>query len=103
MSETIDAGSEPSKAWYQLCFEELGALAEELPEPQWLHGDWPDWVANAGREIVKTFFPVAQLNSDIEMSPRILGAILGHQIAGLNALCDSFQIPNPRPRESRSR
>lgn len=95
MSETIDAESEPSKAWYQSCWDELGGHSQAVPQPHWLEGDWPDWVANAGREIAKTFFPVAQLKSDGEMSPRILGGILGHQIAAVNALCETLQDPEP--------
>ncbi|EDY21115.1 hypothetical protein CfE428DRAFT_1408 [Chthoniobacter flavus Ellin428] len=74
--------------WYQRCFEELGVLPENLPEPQWLEGEWPEWVARASREVMSAFLPIAELGSELKATPRMLGGILGHQIAAFNALVE---------------
>ena len=79
MEQGPDSELQVERPWYEILLDDLRALngGDGLPEPHWLDREWPEWVANAGREIAKTFYPVAHLTLDFEMTPHFLGPFLG--------------------------
>jgi hypothetical protein len=83
---TIPESDGSEKPWYQVSFEELRDGCPDGVEPQWLAGELPAWAAKAYREILKTVNPTAQLRDELEVTPRMLGGVLGHQIAAWNEM-----------------
>ena len=86
MEESSGEGSAAEKPWYEVSFENLNEGFSPALEPHWAADEWPEWVANALREVMKTMMPVAQLRDGMKTTPRMLGGILGHQIAAWNEM-----------------
>src|ERR1700680_4990508 len=67
--------------WLEEIVDRIDAAFGELPEPFWLNGNWPAWVANVGRELSKTFYPTAKLKVSESWEPGEVVAMLEQQIA----------------------
>jgi hypothetical protein len=66
----------------------LNRIAEEIDKIECFSTEWtlpddggPPWVANVEREFARAMFPVAKLKTSKVLTPRLIGAILGHQCA----------------------
>lgn len=58
----------------------------------------PAWVEKLEREVGATMFPVAKLKEELKLTPKLLGAIIGHQCASAVWMMEWFynEIENPR-------
>jgi len=78
---TID-GKQRQQDWLERLREEFLKLEPLFPFPHWVHdGDGPKWVQNVEREVGATMYPLAKLKDGNYMTPRRVGAILGHSCA----------------------
>ena len=51
-----------SPRWLRRIVSWMEKSEDEIPEPEFIKGDFPEWVQNVIRELVATFFPVGKLN-----------------------------------------
>jgi hypothetical protein len=66
--------------WLRRLADEFVKLESSMPVKDFLpESDGPAWVANLEREVGAAMFPVAKLKKDLVLTPRRLGAIIGHQ------------------------
>ena len=50
-----------SPLWLRRIVGWMEKSEDEIPEPEFIKGDLPEWVQNVIRELLATFFPVAKL------------------------------------------
>jgi len=80
-STTIDP-EERRKAWLRRLGEEFLKLEPLMPLTNPLpDGGSPKWVQNVEREVGATMFPVAKLKDELNLTPRRMGALIGHSCA----------------------
>ncbi len=91
-------GEEPKadREWLRRIVARVERAEKKLPEPYWLSGEWPTWVSNVGRELLKTFHPTAKLKVSPNWEPGEVGAILGQQVAYLDSFEDLVQLPEEK-------
>jgi hypothetical protein len=71
---------ERQQKWLRRLADEYIKLETSCPAPNFLPDEGcPKWVENLEREVGATMFPVARLKEKFELTPRRLGAIIGHQ------------------------
>jgi hypothetical protein len=88
---------ERQKQWLRRLADEYIKLESKLPAstnflPE--EENCPKWVANLEREVGATMFPVAKLKEELKLTPRRLGAILGHPASPRRA---TVILTRPRP------
>lgn len=68
--------------WLRRMADEFSKLEAAMPMENFLpETEGPPWVQNLEREVRAAMFPVAKLKEGLDLTPRRLGAILGHQCA----------------------
>jgi hypothetical protein len=78
---TVDAVRR-RKQWLRRLAEEYIKLESSMPVENFLPDKGcPGWVEKVEREVGATLFPVAKLKEEPNLTPRRLGAIIGHQCA----------------------
>ncbi len=77
----LDPASHRAK-WLRHLGDEYIKLEAFMPVLNFLPDEGcPKWVENIERQVGVTMFPVAKLNEELKLTPRRMGAILGHQCA----------------------
>jgi hypothetical protein len=61
----------------------------EVPEWEFVKGEYPPWVKALSREIIGTFFPVVKLNGERPWTPGEIGAMAGHKLALMRGFEDA--------------
>jgi len=84
------------REWLRRIVARMERAYDTLPEPYWLTGEWPAWVKNVGRELLKTFHPTAKLKVSPHWEPGEIGALLGQQIAYFDSLEDLTRPPEEK-------
>ncbi len=85
------------REWLRRIVARMERARKKLPEPAWLNGEWPTWVENVGRELLKTLFPTAKLKVSPNWEPGEVGAMLGQQIAYFDSLARLMEVPSEEP------
>jgi hypothetical protein len=68
--------------WLKRLAEEYIKLESTMPMMNFLPDEGcPKWVGNIEREVGASMFPVAKLKDECKLTPKTLGAIIGHQCA----------------------
>jgi hypothetical protein len=68
--------------WLRRLADEFIKLESAMPMANILpDAGCPQWVENLEREVGATMFPAAKLKEELKLTPRRLGAIIGHQCA----------------------
>ena len=68
--------------WLRRLVDEYIKLESSMPVENFLPDlGCPKWVENIEREVGATMFPVAKLKQEFKLTPRSLGAVIGHQCA----------------------
>lgn len=82
MSEKPNGAGPDCGAWLRKLCEEFVKLELRLPVENLLPEDGlPKWVQNLEREVGSALYPVAKIKEDLNLTPRKVGAILGHACA----------------------
>jgi len=69
-------------AWLRRLADEFIKLESSMPMANFLPDEGcPQWVDYLEREVGATMYPVAKLKEELKLTPRRLGAIIGHQCA----------------------
>jgi hypothetical protein len=89
-------GEEPKadREWLRRIVSRMERAENKLPEPPWLNGEWPKWVENVGRELLRTFHPTAKLKVSDNWEPGEVGAMLGQQVAYFDSLARMMGVPD---------
>jgi len=77
-----------SPLWLRRIVGWMEKSEDEIPEPEFIKGDLPEWVQNVIRELLATFFPVAKLNRQQPWTAAEVGALAGHKLAYCHALLE---------------
>jgi hypothetical protein len=73
---------EERKAWLRRLGDELLKLEPLFPiKNLFPEEDLPKWVQNVEREVGATMFPVAKIKDDLNLTPKRMGALIGHSCA----------------------
>ena len=88
--------SNDDREWLRRIVARMERAYAMLPEPYWMSGEWPAWVKNVGRELMKTFHPTAKLKVSPHWEPGEVGALLGQQIAYFDTWPDMVQLPEEK-------
>src|SRR5262249_24799067 len=83
--------------WLKRIVARMERAQNRLPEPPWFSGEWPTWVQNVGREMMKTFHPTAKLKVSENWEPGEVGALLGQQIAYFESVGQMSEVPPEKP------
>jgi hypothetical protein len=75
-----------SPAWLKQILRWLEESEDELPEPAFLNGDFPEWVQKLSRDLISTLCPVAKLKVGKAWTAAEVGALMGHKLAYLHAV-----------------
>jgi hypothetical protein len=68
--------------WLRHLADEFIKLESSMPPMNFLPDEGlPKWVENIERELGASMFPTAKLKEELKLTPRRLGAIIGHQCA----------------------
>jgi hypothetical protein len=82
----MDEETKVDREWLRRIVARMERAEKKLPEPYWLSREWPAWVQNVARELVRTFHPTAKLKVSPHWEPGEVGALLGQQIAYFDSL-----------------
>lgn len=84
--------------WLRRLADEFGKLDAAMPIKNFLpETEGPPWVQNLEREVRAAMFPVAKLKEGLVLTPRRLGAILGHQCAGAVWMMEWIAMETKKP------
>lgn len=83
--------------WLEQIIQWMDANQSRLPEPNFLKGEFPEWVQRVARELVSTVFPFAKLRVGQPWTAGQVGALLGHQLAYFHGLQHCQNIPCNKP------
>jgi hypothetical protein len=70
------------EGWLRKLADDFIKLESSMPMVNFLPDEGlPKWVENMEREVGASLYPVAKLKEELKLTPRRLGAIIGHQCA----------------------
>ena len=73
-------GEQLTQDWLNRLRAEFIKLQETMPVKSFLPDtDCPKWVESLEKEVGAALFPVAKLKEELKLTPRRLGAIIGHE------------------------
>lgn len=90
MKDAVEPTSSPK--WLKQIVRSFEKSEDKLPEPEFLKGDFPDWVQNVARELLSTLFPEARLKPGAAWTPAEVGALVGHKAAYLHAIVEFTKV-----------
>lgn len=100
MSEQA-SGMDPEerrRQWLKKLTEEFLKLEAFFTAPKFLPDEGlPKWVENVEREFAATTMPVARIKEGLALSPKKLGALIGHQCANWVLMIEALDYLEERP------
>lgn len=80
-SEEPPRGFPSREEWLERLGGELLGTEQYFPKSFLRPGKQPEWVQRVEREVARTLLPAAKLRDGEDLTPKRLGALLGHQCA----------------------